>query len=142
MSNNTACMTPILSCVPRSVKIVTILVTLATGNIGRRIVDHLIDLGANDIRSLTKDPAKAKLPNGVTAITGYLGDPESLPAAFEGRSGVGGGDGPECGVVPRSDRGCCAPSAAGQRPGCRADGHTGADGGPVGRRQRRAVRMI
>jgi uncharacterized protein YbjT (DUF2867 family) len=77
-------MSAILSWVPRTVKIVTILVTGATGNIGRRIVDHLIDLGANDIRALTKDPAKAKLPNGVTAITGYLGDPESLPAAFEG----------------------------------------------------------
>jgi uncharacterized protein YbjT (DUF2867 family) len=62
----------------------TILVTGATGNIGRRIVDRLIDLGANDIRALTKNPAKAKLPDGVTAITGYLGDPESLPAAFEG----------------------------------------------------------
>jgi uncharacterized protein YbjT (DUF2867 family) len=62
----------------------TILVTGATGNIGRRIVDHLIDLGANDIRALTKNPAKAKLPDGVTAVTGYLGDPESLPAVFEG----------------------------------------------------------
>jgi uncharacterized protein YbjT (DUF2867 family) len=62
----------------------TILVTGATGNIGRRIVDHLIDLGANDIRALTKNPAKAKLPDVVTVITGYLGDPESLPAAFEG----------------------------------------------------------
>lgn len=62
----------------------TILVTGATGNIGRRIVDHLIDLGANDIRALTKNPAKAKLPDGVTAVTGYLGDPESLPAALEG----------------------------------------------------------
>ena len=62
----------------------TILVTGATGNIGRRIVDHLIDLGANDIRALTKNPAKANLPDGVTAVTGYLGDPESLPAAFEG----------------------------------------------------------
>jgi uncharacterized protein YbjT (DUF2867 family) len=62
----------------------TILVTGATGNIGRRIVDHLIDLGANDIRALTKNPAKAKLPDAVTAVTGYLGDPESLPAAFEG----------------------------------------------------------
>jgi uncharacterized protein YbjT (DUF2867 family) len=62
----------------------TILVTGATGNIGRRLVDHLIDLGANDIRALTKDPARAKLPDGVTAVTGYLGDPESLPAAFEG----------------------------------------------------------
>ena len=65
-------------------KIVTILVTGATGNIGRRIVDHLIDLGANDIRALTKNPAKAKLPDGVTAVAGYLGDPESLPAAFAG----------------------------------------------------------
>jgi uncharacterized protein YbjT (DUF2867 family) len=62
----------------------TILVTGATGNIGRRIVDHLIDMGANDIRALTKNPAKANLPDGVTAVTGYLGDPESLPAAFEG----------------------------------------------------------
>lgn len=62
----------------------TILVTGATGNIGRRIVDHLIDLGANDIRALTKNPAKANLPDGVTAVTGYLGEPESLPAAFEG----------------------------------------------------------
>jgi uncharacterized protein YbjT (DUF2867 family) len=62
----------------------TILVTGATGNIGRRVVDHLIDLGANDIRALTKNPARAKLPDGVSAITGYLGDPESLPAALAG----------------------------------------------------------
>ena len=62
----------------------TILVTGATGNIGRRIVDHLIDLGANDIRALTKNSAKANLPDGVTAVTGYLGNPESLPAALEG----------------------------------------------------------
>jgi uncharacterized protein YbjT (DUF2867 family) len=62
----------------------TILVTGATGNIGRRIVDHLIDLGANDIRALTKNPAKANLPDGVTAITGYLGDPASLPVALDG----------------------------------------------------------
>jgi uncharacterized protein YbjT (DUF2867 family) len=62
----------------------TILVTGATGNIGRRIVDHLIDIGANDIRALTKNPARAKLPEGVTAVTGYLGAPESLPAALHG----------------------------------------------------------
>ena len=30
----------------------TILVTGATGNIGRRVVDHLITLGAKDIRAL------------------------------------------------------------------------------------------
>src|SRR5262249_32967578 len=62
----------------------TILVTGATGNIGRRIVDHLIDMGANDIRALTIDPARAQLPEGVTPVAGYLGRPESLPAAFEG----------------------------------------------------------
>jgi len=62
----------------------TILVTGATGNIGRRIVDHLIDLGANDIRALTNNPAKADLPDGVQPVTGYLGDPESLPTALQG----------------------------------------------------------
>ncbi len=58
--------------------------TGATGNIGRRIVDRLIDLGAHDIRALTNNPAKANLPDGVTAITGYLGRPASLPAALDG----------------------------------------------------------
>ena len=53
--------------------------TGATGNIGRRIVDHLIDLGANDIRALTTNPAKANLPDGVTPITGYLGKPNRFP---------------------------------------------------------------
>ena len=67
-----------------SVATMTILVTGATGNIGRRIVDRLIDLGAPDIRALTNNPAKANLPDGVTAITGYLGRPESLPAALDG----------------------------------------------------------
>jgi uncharacterized protein YbjT (DUF2867 family) len=62
----------------------TILVTGATGNIGRRLVDHLIELGAKDIRALTKNPARAALPDGVEAVTGFLGNPETLPAAFEG----------------------------------------------------------
>lgn len=62
----------------------TVLVTGATGNIGRRVVDHLIMLGACDIRALTTNPAKAALPATVTAITGYLGKPETLPAALEG----------------------------------------------------------
>ena len=85
MSHSTACMSAIVSSGRHvRVKFMTILVTGATGNIGRRIVDHLIDLGANDIRALTKNPAKAKLPDGVTPVTGYLGNPESLPAALDG----------------------------------------------------------
>jgi uncharacterized protein YbjT (DUF2867 family) len=62
----------------------TILVTGATGNIGRRVVDHLIRLGANDVRALTVNPDRAALPDGVTALTGYLGRPESLRAALDG----------------------------------------------------------
>lgn len=62
----------------------TIPVTGATGNIGRRIVDHLISLGANDIRALTKNPARAQLPSGVSVVTGYLGDVESLDGVFDG----------------------------------------------------------
>ena len=33
---------------------------------------------------MTTNPAKAKLPDGVTPVTGYLGKPESLPAALAG----------------------------------------------------------
>ena len=42
----------------------TILVTGATGNVGRNVVDQLVQRGAN-IRALVRDPAKAKLPAGV-----------------------------------------------------------------------------
>lgn len=66
----------------------TILVTGATGNIGRRVVDHLISLGQNDIRALTTDPAKADLPHGVTPVTGYLGRPATLPDALRGVDAV------------------------------------------------------
>ena len=62
----------------------TILVTGATGNIGRRIVDELITLGATDIRALTKKPTKANLPAGVSVLTGYLGDLDSLDGVFDG----------------------------------------------------------
>ncbi|MGW6332049.1 NAD(P)H-binding protein [Nocardia rhamnosiphila] len=61
-----------------------ILVTGATGNIGRKVVDQLLVRGATDIRALTVDPAKAALPAGVDAVRGYLRRPETLPAAFDG----------------------------------------------------------
>lgn len=62
----------------------TILVTGATANIGRKVVDQLLLRGATDIRALTVDPAKAALPAGVEAVRGYLRRPATLPAAFEG----------------------------------------------------------
>jgi uncharacterized protein YbjT (DUF2867 family) len=60
----------------------TILVTGATGNIGRRVVDRLIDLGVRDIRALTANPGKAGLPDGVEVVTGFLGKPETLSVAL------------------------------------------------------------
>ncbi|MBF6172224.1 NmrA family NAD(P)-binding protein [Nocardia blacklockiae] len=61
-----------------------ILVTGATGNIGRKVVDHLIALGADDIRALSNHPERAGLPEGVEVVRGYLRRLSSLPAAFEG----------------------------------------------------------
>jgi uncharacterized protein YbjT (DUF2867 family) len=61
-----------------------ILVTGATGNIGRMVVDHLLARGADDVRALTTSPARANLPDGVEIARGYLRKPETLPAAFAG----------------------------------------------------------
>ncbi|QLY33837.1 NAD(P)H-binding protein [Nocardia huaxiensis] len=61
-----------------------ILVTGATANIGRKVVDHLLSLGAKDIRALTTNPAKAALPTEVEAVRGFIGRPETLAGAFDG----------------------------------------------------------
>jgi uncharacterized protein YbjT (DUF2867 family) len=60
-----------------------ILITGATGNVGRLVVDQLLNSGA-EIRALTNNPKKAALPTGVEVAEGYLGRPESLPAALAG----------------------------------------------------------
>ncbi|MGV9676548.1 NAD(P)H-binding protein [Nocardia sp. NPDC003482] len=62
----------------------TILVTGATGNIGRKVVDHLLAAGADDVRALSNRPERAGLPSGVEVVRGFLGRVETLPAAFEG----------------------------------------------------------
>ncbi|MFD4405131.1 NAD(P)H-binding protein [Nocardia sp. NPDC058499] len=62
----------------------TILVTGATGNIGRKVVEHLVDLGADDIRALSNHPERTAFPPEVEVVEGYLRRPSSLPAAFEG----------------------------------------------------------
>lgn len=66
----------------------TILVTGATANIGRKVVDHLVAAGAGAVRALTTDPARAALPEGVEVALGYLREPETLPAALEGVSAM------------------------------------------------------
>ncbi|MBR9762659.1 MAG: NmrA/HSCARG family protein [Rhodobacteraceae bacterium] len=63
----------------------TILVTGATGNVGRNVVEHLVRRGA-DVRALVRDPAKADFPAGVDIARGDLLDVDSLRAAFSGVS--------------------------------------------------------
>ena len=63
----------------------TILVTGATGNVGRNVVDQLVQRGAG-VRALVRDPAKANLPAGVEVVPGDLLDVDALRAAFAGVS--------------------------------------------------------
>ncbi|OXM74648.1 MULTISPECIES: NAD(P)H-binding protein [Amycolatopsis] len=61
-----------------------ILVTGATGNVGRLVVDQLLAAGATQVRALTTDPARAALPPAVEVVEGYLGRVETLPRALAG----------------------------------------------------------
>ncbi|MGC2779428.1 MAG: NmrA/HSCARG family protein [Bradyrhizobium sp.] len=63
----------------------TILVTGATGTVGRHVVDQLAKRGA-DVRALVRDPAKAKFPAAVEVAQGDLLDVDSLRSAFSGVS--------------------------------------------------------
>ncbi|MDL5365892.1 NmrA/HSCARG family protein [Xanthomonas sp. NCPPB 2654] len=63
----------------------TILVTGATGTVGRQVVEQLVKRGA-DVRALVRDPAKAKLPASVDVVQGDLLDVDSLRSAFSGVS--------------------------------------------------------
>ncbi|GAA2012043.1 NAD(P)H-binding protein [Nocardiopsis rhodophaea] len=61
----------------------TVLVTGATGNIGRHVVQGLVDRGVN-VRALTRDPRKAQMPEGVEVAQGDLARPDTLAPALEG----------------------------------------------------------
>jgi uncharacterized protein YbjT (DUF2867 family) len=61
----------------------TILVTGATGNVGRHITAQLSDAGVT-VRALSRDPAPGRLPAGVTAVAGDLTRPDSLRNAAAG----------------------------------------------------------
>jgi len=63
----------------------TILVTGATGNIGRNVVEQLAKRGAS-VRALVRDPSKAKFPDGVEVVQGDLLDVDSLRSAMNGVS--------------------------------------------------------
>lgn len=61
----------------------TILVTGATGRVGRHVVEQLVNRGAK-VRVLTRNPAKTNVPAGVEIAKGDLLDIEALRAAFDG----------------------------------------------------------
>jgi uncharacterized protein YbjT (DUF2867 family) len=63
----------------------TILVTGATGRVGRHVVNQLVRRGA-DVRVLTRDPAKADFPADVDVVQGDLLEIDALRAAFSGVS--------------------------------------------------------
>ncbi|NKK67674.1 NAD(P)H-binding protein [Rhizobium leguminosarum bv. viciae] len=63
----------------------TILVTGATGNVGRQVVEHLVKRGA-DVRALVRDPSKANFPPGVSVVQGDFLDVDSLRNAMSGVS--------------------------------------------------------
>jgi uncharacterized protein YbjT (DUF2867 family) len=65
----------------------TIVVTGATGNVGRELVPLLARSGA-EVRGVTRDPSSADLPAGVTAVRADLLDPSTLDAAFAGADSV------------------------------------------------------
>ncbi|WP_188191633.1 NAD(P)H-binding protein [Nonomuraea sp. SYSU D8015] len=65
----------------------TYLVTGATGSVGRHVVGHLVRMGQR-VRALTRDPARARLPEGVEVVQGDLSRAETLVPVLQGVAGV------------------------------------------------------
>ena len=63
----------------------TILVTGATGTIGKQVLANLVGKGA-EIHALTRDPAKAALPTGVMLVKGEMLDVGAMRAALKAAS--------------------------------------------------------
>ncbi|SEK15935.1 MULTISPECIES: SDR family oxidoreductase [unclassified Variovorax] len=63
----------------------TILITGASGNVGRQVVQQLVDRGAT-VRALVRDPSKATFPDGVEVVQGDLLDVAALRRALAGVS--------------------------------------------------------
>jgi uncharacterized protein YbjT (DUF2867 family) len=59
----------------------TILVTGATGRVGRQVVEQLVKRDA-DVRVLVRDPSKANFPARVNVVQGEMLDIDSLRSAF------------------------------------------------------------
>ena len=64
-----------------------VLVTGATGRVGRTVVAQLLEAGI-PVRALTRRPEAAGLPKAVEVVAGDFAVPESLDAALEGAGAV------------------------------------------------------
>ncbi len=64
-----------------------IVVTGATGNVGRSLVSQLVAEG-QPVRGLTRDPDRAALPAGAEAVRADFADPAALAALFAGATGL------------------------------------------------------
>ncbi|WP_031485465.1 SDR family oxidoreductase [Streptomyces bicolor] len=64
-----------------------ILVTGATGTVGRQVVAELLARG-HSVRALTRDAAKADFPAGVEVVQGDLTEPDTLMPALDGVTGL------------------------------------------------------
>ncbi|WP_437811119.1 NAD(P)H-binding protein [Sorangium sp. So ce1078] len=64
-----------------------ILVTGATGSVGRHVVDRLLAEG-HTIRALTRNPGPARLPEAAAVVQGDLAEPRRLAPALDGVEAV------------------------------------------------------
>jgi uncharacterized protein YbjT (DUF2867 family) len=64
-----------------------LLITGATGRIGRALVGHLVSAGV-PVRAFVRDASSADLPAGVEVVAGELQDPSTLDDAVKGPSGA------------------------------------------------------
>lgn len=63
------------------------LVTGATGDVGRRLIDALAVAGA-DVRAVTRDPGDANLPSTVDTVAGDPSRPDTIASALRGITGL------------------------------------------------------
>lgn len=66
----------------------TILVTGATGNVGRQVVSQLRRASGVTVRAMARNPAAAALPDGVDVVRGDLAEPETLDECLHGVDAV------------------------------------------------------
>jgi uncharacterized protein YbjT (DUF2867 family) len=64
-----------------------ILVTGATGTVGREVVAQLLTAGQK-VRTMTRDPSKSKLNGGVEVVQGDFNAPDTLASAVKGAERV------------------------------------------------------